>query len=106
MGRIGYSAITGHQEQEARRLGIPLPDADFGFLLGPEWRGKGIAREVCGALLQYGVSELGFTCIRADARNDNTPSVRLLEKLGFVPAGRCEPEKDSETVEKTLFLYS
>ncbi len=98
MGRIGYSAITGHQEQEARALGIPLPDADFGFLLGPKWRGRGIAEETCRALLQYGVSELGFTCIRADARNDNAASFRLLEKLGFVPAGRCEPEK-------TLFLY-
>lgn len=105
MGRIGYSAITASQEQEARALGIPDPDADFGFLLGAKWRGRGIAREVCRALVDYGISELGFTCIRADARNDNTASVRLLTGLGFVPVGRCMPEKDGEAAEKTLFLY-
>ena len=105
IGRIGYSAITSRQEQEARAMGIPGFDADFGFLIGAEWRRQGIAEEVCRALLQFGLSELGFRCIRADARNDNTASFRLLEKLGFVPAGSCAPEKDGESAGKTLFIY-
>ena len=105
IGRIGYSAITSRQEQEARALGISGFDADFGFLIGAEWRRQGIAEEVCRALLQFGLSELGFRCIRADARNDNTASFRLLEKLGFVPAGSCAPEKDGESAGKTLFIY-
>ena len=105
IGRIGYSAITSRQEQEARALGIPGFDADFGFLIGAEWRRQGIAEEVCRVLLQFGLSELGFRCIRADARNDNTASFRLLEKLDFVPAGSCAPEKDGESAGKTLFIY-
>lgn len=105
LGRIGYSAITAGQEQEAKALGIPVPDADFGFLVGAKWRGQGIAGEVCRALLQYGISELGFTRIRADARNDNTASIRLLTELGFVAAGPCAPEKEKEGAQKTVFLF-
>ena len=105
IGRVGYSAITSRQEQEAQALGIPGLDADFGFLIGAGWRGKGIAEEVCRALLQFGLSELGFRCIRADARNDNTASLRLLGKLGFVPLASCLPEKDGVSAEKTLFVY-
>lgn len=105
VGRIGYSAITSRQEQEAQALGIPDFDADFGFLVGAKWRSRGIAEEVCGALLRYGISELGFTCIRADARNDNEASIRLLKKLGFMAAGSCAPEKDGESADKTLFIY-
>ena len=105
IGRVGYSAITSRQEQEAQALGIPGLDADFGFLIGAGWRGKGIAEEVCRALLQFGLSELGFRSIRADARNDNTASLRLLGKLGFVPLASCLPEKDGVSAEKTLFVY-
>ena len=104
IGRVGYSAITDRQEREAQALGIPLPDVDFGFLIGAPWRGRGIAEEVCRALLRYGVSELGFTCIRADARNDNAASIRLLARLGFEAAGSCIPEKEGESADKTLFI--
>ena len=104
IGRVGYSAITDRQEREAQALGIPLPDVDFGFLIGAPWRGRGIAEEVCRALLRYGISEIGFTCIRADARNDNAASIRLLTKLGFEAAGSCIPEKEGKPADKTLFI--
>lgn len=104
IGRVGYSAITDRQEREAQALGIPLPDVDFGFLIGARWRRQGIAGEVCRALLRYGISEIGFTCIRADARNDNTASIRLLTELGFEAVGSCIPEKEGEPAGKTLFI--
>ena len=106
IGRIGYSAITSRQEQEAQTLGLSALDADFGFLVGAKWRGQGIAEEVSRALLRYGFTELGFTCVRADARNDNAASQHLLTKLGFVPAGSCTPEKEGEAADKTLFIYA
>lgn len=87
-GRIGFAALTAGQEEEIRCLGIPdRPDADFGFLIGKKWRGTGLAGEVCEALLHYGFSRLGFACVRADAHRDNIASHRLLERLGFSPAG-------------------
>ncbi|MDO5132405.1 MAG: GNAT family N-acetyltransferase [Eubacteriales bacterium] len=94
IGRVGFSALTAQQELEALELGIREKDredsgidADFGFLIAASCRGTGIAEEVCAALLEYGFSQLGFTLVRADARTDNAPSLRLLEKLGFTPAG-------------------
>ena len=104
IGRIGFSALTSRQEEEAERFGVPAPDADFGFLVGPEWRGLGLAEEVCRALLQYGFSQLGFTCIRADADNNNAASIHLLEKLGFLPVGKAVFEQSGKTAERTVFI--
>lgn len=87
IGRIGFSALTSAMEKEAADLGIPAADADFGFLVAAERRGTGLAEEACAAILDYGFTELGFTRVRADARRDNTASVRLLRRLGFEPAG-------------------
>ena len=88
IGRIGFSAITADQEREAAGLGITGLDADFGFLLARQCRGRGIAFEACSALLRYGFEELGFVRVRADAREENEASLRLLGRLGFTEAGR------------------
>ena len=97
VGRIGFSMLTGEQEREALALGLRADDAagnrgsgidaDFGFLVHPACRGKGIAMEVCGALLRYGFETLDFRRIRADAHRDNRASLALLEKLGFTRIG-------------------
>ena len=93
-GRVGFAALTSAQERELRRMGIrERPDADFGFLIEPSQRGTGLAMEACSAILEYGFLQLGFTCVRADAHRENTPSLRLLEKLGFVPVGEDGGEK-------------
>lgn len=87
IGRVGFAAITAEQELEAREMGISCPDADFGFLISRQCRGKGIAYEVCRALIRYGFEELGFARIRADAKPGNAASLRLLHRLGFLQAG-------------------
>ena len=87
IGRVGFAAITAEQELEAREMGVSCPDADFGFLISRQCRGKGIAYEVCRALIRYGFEELGFARIRADAKPGNAASLRLLHRLGFIQAG-------------------
>lgn len=112
IGRIGFAALTGRQEQEALSLGIRSPaggqdsgiDADFGFLLAAAYRGRGIAEEVCRALLSYGFAELGFLRVRADARLDNTASVRLLEKLGFHAVGTVPADREGGGPGRIVFL--
>ena len=61
----------------------PVPDASFGYLIRQDRRGRGIAREVCGAILDYGFSQLGFESVGADAAILNVNSIKILEYFGF-----------------------
>ena len=57
--------------------------AEIGWSLAPEARGRGIASEAAAALLDLGFGELGFH--RIDAKLDalNTASAGLCERLGM-----------------------
>lgn len=57
--------------------------AEIGWSLAPEARGRGIASEAAAALLDVGFGELGFH--RIDAKLDalNTASAALCERLGM-----------------------
>jgi len=57
--------------------------AEIGWSLAPEARGRGIASEAAAALLELGFVELGFH--RIDAKLDalNTASAALCERLGM-----------------------
>ena len=70
------------------REGYDLPE--LGFVIGVPWQGKGYAYEVCKAILDYTREELEMTKVFSLARPGNEKSVRLCEKLGFVPGGETE----------------
>lgn len=57
---------------------------DLGFSFRTAFHGKGYAYEACTALLTYYEAQ-GITRFSAGTALDNTPSVRLLERLGFRP---------------------
>lgn len=59
---------------------------EIGYVIAPEWSGRGYASEAALALLGYGFDVIGFHRITAviDARND--ASARLLHRIGM----RCE----------------
>lgn len=65
-----------------KRTYLDFPD--IGFALLPEYSGKGYAFEIAQATVKYGFGVLGFKRLMAIAAPDNTSSIRLLEKLGFV----------------------
>ena len=97
IGRIGFSFPKSPAPG-------PVPDAAFGYLLHRDWRGQGIAREVCGALLDYGFGQLGFETIGADAETSNEISVKILRSFGFSEVAR---EKDQRyyILHKKDWLY-
>lgn len=82
-----------------------LAHADLGYAFLPEYFGKGFAFEACTACIAAAARDFGMPQLLAIVNPDNTPSRRLLEKLGFrlqeirvVHAGepalciyRCEP---------------
>ena len=71
IGRAGLSYREGFEEPE------------LGFLVGVPWQGKGLATEICRAVLEFGKEELGFTKVIAFAEPENAASNHILKKLGF-----------------------
>ena len=60
-----------------------LPEADLGYALLPEYAGQGYAFEACQACLAAASRDFALPCLLAIVNPGNTPSRRLLEKLGF-----------------------
>lgn len=84
IGRAGFSVREGYE----------LPE--LGFVIGVPWQGKGIAYEICTAILQYGKEEFGFECVQALVMPENAASLALCHKLGFVQKEKVdESPKDS-----------
>jgi [ribosomal protein S5]-alanine N-acetyltransferase len=61
--------------------------AELGYILSPEWWGKGIIPEVASAVLAYGFNQMGLHSAEAQIAPANNASRRVLEKLGFVQEG-------------------
>jgi RimJ/RimL family protein N-acetyltransferase len=57
--------------------------AEIGWSLAPEARGRGIGAEAAGALLRLGFEDLGFHRIDAKLDELNTASAALCERLGM-----------------------
>ena len=71
IGRAGFSYRAG------------FTDPELGFVIGVPWQGKGIAFEVCQAVLSYGKERLGFQRVNAMVCAKNHASRRLCGRLGF-----------------------
>lgn len=59
-------------------------EADIGYAVVPQAQGKGIASEAVRAVCDYAFQQAGVTAINAYVLAENTGSVRILEKTGFV----------------------
>ena len=71
IGRAGVCYREGYEEPE------------MGFMIAEPWQGKGLATEVCRAVLQYARTELGFPRILAFVQPDNAASRRVCDKIGM-----------------------
>lgn len=71
IGRAGFSV----------REGYDLPE--LGFVIARPFQRKGIASEICRAILEYGKEVLEFGQVQALVVKENTASLTLCEKLGF-----------------------
>ena len=72
------------------RAGLELKEVqgesqvELGYVISPEYRGQGYATEVCEAILLYNRNKLFIEDVYCMIERDNTLSIRLAEKLGFV----------------------
>ena len=61
--------------------------AEIGYALARDSWGQGLMSEALGALIAYAFGPLGLTRLEADVDPRNAPSIRIVEKLGFVREG-------------------
>lgn len=66
----------GHTENNMDTL-------ELGYIVAVDWQRKGIATEVCTAVLEYARDVLGKQRVYARIHPDNKASIRLIQKLGF-----------------------
>ncbi len=75
IGRAGFSWREGFETPE------------LGYIISADYQRKGIATEVCGAILNFAKKELQFSLIRVLFERENIASFKLCRKLGFEEAG-------------------
>lgn len=66
------------------------PAVDIGWRLRREYWGKGYATEGAGRCLEYGFETLGLTSIIATCPVGNTPSERVMQRIGMQKQGEFE----------------
>jgi ribosomal-protein-alanine N-acetyltransferase len=78
-------------EHEGRVIGDVgagrLPD--FGFILHPDFWGRGFATEASAAFIAHAFTNTPTTELLADVDPRNTASLRVLARLGFTETGRA-----------------
>ncbi|MCU0976550.1 MAG: GNAT family N-acetyltransferase [Steroidobacteraceae bacterium] len=61
--------------------------AEIGYALARDCWGQGLMSEALGALIAYAFGPLDLLRLEADVDPRNGPSIRIVEKLGFVREG-------------------
>jgi RimJ/RimL family protein N-acetyltransferase len=60
-----------------------LTDVDIGFAFLPRFWARGYAHESAAAVMSYGMNVLGLKRLVAITNEDNTSSIKVLEKIGL-----------------------
>jgi ribosomal-protein-alanine N-acetyltransferase len=82
IGTIPYIPIRGTFDWK------PLFPTSVGFELSRAYWNQGIMSEALQAVISYGFDKLGSHRIQAEVYPDNTASISLLKKFGFLEEGR------------------
>ena len=65
------------------RFSFPNDSAEVGYVLNPEYRGRGLAPEALTEVLRFGFSVIGLNRIEAKYIVGNEASRRVMEKVGM-----------------------
>jgi [ribosomal protein S5]-alanine N-acetyltransferase len=64
------------------------PERELVLSLSHAWWGRGLARECASALLDFAFDELRWPMVQGTADTPNEASLRLMRRLGMLPAGQ------------------
>ena len=65
------------------RIDTPNDSGEIGYVLNPDFHGKGYGTEVAAEALRFGFDVIGLHRIEARFMEGNTPSLHVMEKLGM-----------------------
>jgi RimJ/RimL family protein N-acetyltransferase len=85
VGDVGISPAEGERDV-----------IKVGYTISPDVQGRGYATEAVQALVDYALDTLGAEVVRAYADADNTPSIRVAEKVGMQLIERFEHREGDE----------
>jgi ribosomal-protein-alanine N-acetyltransferase len=79
--------------------------AEVGYVLHPDFHGRGFMREALNKVTGYAFSTLGLKEIEAWTHKENKPSISLLERCGFkkIPVGESLMTEEDN---RDMALYS
>lgn len=66
---------------------LPHNSAEIGYVLNPDFHGRGYATEAAERVIEFGFSELSLHRIEARFMQENTASLHVMEKLGMTLEG-------------------
>jgi RimJ/RimL family protein N-acetyltransferase len=101
----GWVQFTVEDRHDGRIVGdVGLSPADgeagvikVGYTIDPRFQGRGYATEAVAALVGYAFETLGADVVRAYAGAENTPSIRVMEKVGMQLIERFKGHDDEGT---------
>lgn len=79
---------------------------EIGYIIHPDYWGKGIATEVAKLLLQFGFEKLNLHRIYATCDPRNVGSSKVLQKIGMIQEGRMREDLLLKTGWRDSLLYS
>ena len=95
-GGIGVIVGTGTEEKTGQ----------FGYWLGRDYWGRGVATAAATAMLQHAEAQLRIVRLQAPVFEWNPRSMRILEKIGFVRESiqRKSVFKDGELIDSVMYV--
>lgn len=88
------------------RFDLANNSAEIGYVLNPEYCGKGIATEAAREVVRFGFEELKLHRIEARYMSGNAASQRVMEKLGMKRDGILREAYYVHGSYKTVAVYS
>lgn len=91
VARDNKGGLAGFAEASLRPYVNGCDTSPVAFIEGlyvvPQWRGQGVARDLCGAIESW-AREKGCTEIASDVLLENAPSQKMHEAIGFTETER------------------
>ncbi|MBA3649161.1 MAG: GNAT family N-acetyltransferase [Chitinophagales bacterium] len=82
-------------------LSLEDSKAEIGYVLHPEFQGKGLMQESMGSVIAYGFKEMQLEMIDAVLHPDNVKSIQVLERKKFTRV--LKGEDGSEMHQETIY---